>query len=119
MFHFSNGALGCVHSAWSPDGQPEVYSTDILATDATIALELGPDRFRISGRSGAETLAGDYGDPMDRSIERFLEAARGGDRDRVFCRPADAVRTLAVALRVRAGARERRGGVGLSGGGGA
>jgi myo-inositol 2-dehydrogenase / D-chiro-inositol 1-dehydrogenase len=98
VFHFSNGALGCVHSAWSPDGQPEVYATDILATEATIALELGPDRFRISGRSGADTLVGDYGDPMDRSIARFLDAARGGDGDNVFCRPADALRTLAVAL---------------------
>ncbi len=98
VFHFSNGALGGVHSAWSPDGQPEVYAIDILATEATIALELGPDRFRISGRSGADTLAGDYGDPLERSIERFLAAARNGDRDGVFCRPADALRTLAVAL---------------------
>jgi myo-inositol 2-dehydrogenase / D-chiro-inositol 1-dehydrogenase len=98
VFHFSNGALGCVHSAWSPDGQPEVYSTDILATEATIALELGPDRFRISGRSGAEALAADYADPMDRSIGRFLEAVRSGDRGGIFCRPADALRTLAVAL---------------------
>jgi predicted dehydrogenase len=98
VFHFSNGALGCVHSAWSPDGQPEVYSTDILATEATIALELGPDRFRISGRSGAEALAADYADPMHRSIGRFLDAVRSGDRDGIFCRPADALRTLAVAV---------------------
>ena len=98
VFHFSNGALGCVHSAWSPDGQPEVYSTDILATEATIALELGPDRFRISGRSGAEPLAAEYADPMHRSIGRFLEAVRSGDRAGIFCRPADALRTLAVAV---------------------
>ena len=98
VFHFSSGAIGCVHSAWSPDGQPEVYATDILATDATIALELGPDRFRISGRSGGETLASEYGDPMDRSIATFLEAARSGDSDRIFCRPSDAMRTLQVAV---------------------
>jgi myo-inositol 2-dehydrogenase/D-chiro-inositol 1-dehydrogenase len=98
VFHFSSGALGCVHSAWSPDGQPEIYATDILATEATIALELGPDRFRIAGRSGAETLRAEYADPMDRSIDRFLAAARAGDRDGVFCRPADAMRTLAVAV---------------------
>ena len=98
VFHFSNGALGCVHSAWSPDGQPEVYATDILATEATIVLELGPDRFRISGRSGADTLARDYGDPMDRSIGRFLDAARERDPSAVCCPPADAMRTLAVAV---------------------
>jgi predicted dehydrogenase len=98
VFHFSNGAIGCVHSAWSPDGQPEVYATDILATEATIALELGPDRFRISGRSGAQALAAEYADPMERSIARFLEAARSGDPDRIFCPPADALRTLEVAV---------------------
>jgi len=97
VFHFSSGALGCVHSAWSADGQPEVYATDILATDATIALALGPGAYRISGRSGSAELAADYGDPMARSIERFLEAAAAADPGRVFCSPADALRTLEVA----------------------
>jgi myo-inositol 2-dehydrogenase / D-chiro-inositol 1-dehydrogenase len=97
-FHFASGALGCVHSAWSRDGQPELYATDILAADATIALELGPGAFRIRGQSAEQPLAGEYGDPFDRSIARFLEAARRGDRDGVFCPPGDAKRTLAVAL---------------------
>ena len=35
---------------------------------------------------------------MNRSISRFLEAARTGDRGLVFCSPTDAVKTLAVAL---------------------
>jgi predicted dehydrogenase len=35
---------------------------------------------------------------MGRSIACFLEAVRAGDRDAVFCAPADARRTLAVAL---------------------
>ncbi|HEY3765702.1 MAG TPA: Gfo/Idh/MocA family oxidoreductase [Gaiellales bacterium] len=98
VFHFTSGALGCVHSAWSPDGQPEVYAVDILATEATIALELGPERFRISGRSGTGDLHGEYGDPLGRSIARFLEAASAGDRDGVFCTPVDALRTLEVAV---------------------
>jgi myo-inositol 2-dehydrogenase / D-chiro-inositol 1-dehydrogenase len=97
-FHFASGALGSVHSAWSRHGQPELYATDILATDATIALELGPAAFRISGQSAGRPLAGEYGDPLDRSIARFLEAARTGDRAAVVCQPADALRTLAVAL---------------------
>jgi len=90
--------LGGVHSAWSRDGQPELYAIDILATDATVALELGPATFRIGGQSAGRPLAGEYGDPLDRSIARFLEAARAGDPAAVFCPPADALRTLAVAL---------------------
>lgn len=98
MFHFESGGLGSVYSAWSREGQPEVYSTDILATDATIILELGPDAFRISGLSRNRSLAGEFGDPMNRSFARFLEAARAGDPGLVFCSPGDALRTLAVAL---------------------
>lgn len=97
-FHLASGALGGVHSAWSRDGQPELYATDIVGTDATIALELGPAAFRIGGQSAGRQLAGEYGDPLDRSIARFLEAARTSDRAAVFCPPADALRTLAVAL---------------------
>src|SRR4029079_7423033 len=47
LFHFANGALGCVHTVWSRDGQPELYGADTLATDATIALQLGADRFGL------------------------------------------------------------------------
>jgi predicted dehydrogenase len=98
VLHFESGALGSVYSAWSREGQPELYSTDILATDATITLELGPDAFRISGLSRSRSLAGEFGDPMKRSFARFLEAARTGDAGLVFCSPQDALRTLAVAL---------------------
>ena len=97
LLHFASGALGCVHTVWSRDGQPELYATDILATDATIALELGPDRFRISGRAAGRDVGAEYGEPMHRSIAGFLDAARAGDPDRVFCPPADALRTLRVA----------------------
>jgi myo-inositol 2-dehydrogenase / D-chiro-inositol 1-dehydrogenase len=98
LFHFESGALGSVHSAWSQDGQPEMYATDIIATEATISLELGPDVYRISGLSGSRTLGAKFRDPMNRSIARFLEAARTGDAGLVFCSPGDALRTLAVAL---------------------
>jgi len=97
LFHFANGALGCVHTVWSRDGQPELYAADILATDATIALELGPDRFRISGQSGGRDLQAEYGEPMHRSIAGFLDAVRAGDPGRVYCTPADALQTLRVA----------------------
>lgn len=98
QFYFESGALGAVHSVWSRTGQPELYSTDILATEATIALELGPEAFRISGLSKGRTLTREFGEPMDRSIASFLDAARSGERDRVACPPGDALRTLAVAL---------------------
>jgi myo-inositol 2-dehydrogenase / D-chiro-inositol 1-dehydrogenase len=98
LFHFASGALGCVHTAWSRDGQPELYAADILAADATIALELGPDRFRITGRAGDRDLAGEYGEPMHRSIAGFLGAVRASDPRGVFCTPADALETLRVAL---------------------
>jgi predicted dehydrogenase len=58
----------------------------------------GPEQFRIAGRSGDSELACSYGDPMTRSIDRFLEVARSGERSRIFCGPDDALRTLAVAL---------------------
>jgi myo-inositol 2-dehydrogenase / D-chiro-inositol 1-dehydrogenase len=98
LFHFASGALGCVHTAWSRDGQPELYAVDILAADATIAIELGPDRFRITGRSGDRDIAAEYGEPMHRSIARFLDAVRAGDPGAVPCVPADALETLRVAL---------------------
>jgi myo-inositol 2-dehydrogenase / D-chiro-inositol 1-dehydrogenase len=98
LFHFENGALGSVHSAWSREGQPELYTTDILASEATISLELGPANYRIGGISRGRRLSGEFGEPMNRSISRFLESARTGDRGLVFCSPADAVKTLAVAL---------------------
>lgn len=98
VFHFAGGALGAVHSVWSRDGQPELYATDVLAEEATLALELGPEAYRLTGISRGERLATEHGEPMFRSIDRFLEVVRGGDTSRIFCPPADAIRTLAVAL---------------------
>jgi myo-inositol 2-dehydrogenase / D-chiro-inositol 1-dehydrogenase len=98
LFHFESGALGSVHSVWSRDGQPELYATDLLASEATIRLELGPDAYRMQGVSRERTLSAQFGEPMVRSIDRFLEVARSGDASRIFCTPQDAIRTLAVAL---------------------
>ena len=98
VFHFADGALGAVHSVWSRDGQPELYATDVLAEEATLALELGPEAYRLTGTSRGERLATEHGEPMFRSIDRFLEVVRSGDTSRIFCPPADAIRTLAVAL---------------------
>jgi len=110
LFHFVSGALGSVHSVWSRDGQPELYATDLLASEATITLDLGPEAYRIRGVSRDRALSAEYGEPMVRSIDRFLEVARSGDTSRIFCTPADAAQTLAVALAceraLASGARE-------------
>jgi myo-inositol 2-dehydrogenase / D-chiro-inositol 1-dehydrogenase len=97
-FHFRNGALGSVNIAWTHDGQPELYSLDVIGSDASLWLELGPDRFRVQGVAGGTELDDAYADPFDRSVSRFLEAVQARDRTRVFCSPADALRTLNVAL---------------------
>jgi len=98
VFRFEGGALGSVHSAWTRDGQPELYGVDIVASDATLALQLGPQEFRLTGRSGGAGVATEHGEPMDRSIARFVEAVRQGDASRVACHPEEARDTLAVAL---------------------
>jgi myo-inositol 2-dehydrogenase / D-chiro-inositol 1-dehydrogenase len=98
VLHFRSGALGTIHSVWSADGQPGRYSIDLLGAEATISLELGPSDHRISGVCGGRAIAAAFRDPMQRSIERFLEAARRRDRSLVACPPDDATRTLAVAL---------------------
>jgi predicted dehydrogenase len=98
LFHFESGALGSVYSAWSGDGQPELYAIDVLANEATVTLELGPDAYRMRGVSAGQTLSADFPDPMTHSISRFIAAVRAGDPLLVACSPSDAARTLAVAL---------------------
>jgi myo-inositol 2-dehydrogenase / D-chiro-inositol 1-dehydrogenase len=95
---FENGALGTVNMAWTAAGQPELYSVDVLARDASIWLELGPEQFRARGRAADTSVDAVYGDPFDRSVARFLEVIRSGDKSRVFCAADDALRTLIVAL---------------------
>ena len=54
---------------------------------STISGRLGPDSFKLSGRAGGADVSGRYGDPMRRSVLRFLQAARRGERDAVFSTP--------------------------------
>jgi predicted dehydrogenase len=96
--HFESGALGSVNMAWTAAGQPELYSVDVIGQDVSIWLELGPDRFRARGVAAGTQMDAEYGDPFDRSVARFVEVIRSGDRSRVFCTPGDALRTLTVAL---------------------
>jgi myo-inositol 2-dehydrogenase/D-chiro-inositol 1-dehydrogenase len=99
QFEFEGGALGAVYSVWSRDGQPELYAMDVLADEATLAVELGPDAFRLTGVSRSQLVESpNYADPMERSIDRLVEVIASGDRARIFCSPQDALKTLAVAV---------------------
>jgi predicted dehydrogenase len=105
---FASGALGTVQIAWSQPGQPEVYTTDVLAEGVTMRLELGPDRFRLTGTSRHGTLDASAGDPMDRSIRKFLDAVATDDATAVACDVGDALETLRVAAACETSLREGR-----------
>jgi myo-inositol 2-dehydrogenase / D-chiro-inositol 1-dehydrogenase len=92
-----NGALSTIVVAWTRAGQPGSYGADVVATEATLHLALDPD-FALSGVSRGERVdARGTMHPFERSIDRFLEAVAAGQPSRVFCTPADARGTLAVA----------------------
>jgi predicted dehydrogenase len=98
LLHFASGALGAIHTAWTHAGQPPSYGLDVIATDATLDLELGPDRFVLRGRSGGEAVDVATVDPFAGSVRRFVDAVRDGEPSRVACTPADALETLRVAV---------------------
>jgi myo-inositol 2-dehydrogenase / D-chiro-inositol 1-dehydrogenase len=97
VLHLESGALATIVVGWTRQGQPGRYDVDVVATEATLNLTLDP-KFSLRGVSmGQAVEARGTEHPFERTIARFLEAARTGDRSRVFCVPADAARTLAVA----------------------
>jgi myo-inositol 2-dehydrogenase/D-chiro-inositol 1-dehydrogenase len=98
VLRFANGGLGTLLVAWTRAGLPGHYTLDVLASEATLHLTLDPD-FSLRGTSrGKAVEARSPQHPFERSVARFLEAAQAGDPSRVFCTPADAARTLAVAI---------------------
>ena len=98
ILRFASGAVGTIVVAWTRQGQPGTYSLDVVASEATLHLELDP-WFRLSGRSSdADTQASMSVHPFERSVARFVEAVRHGTREAVFCTPANARETLRTAL---------------------
>ena len=98
VLHFAGGAIGTIQIAWTRDELPGSYSLDVLGSESSLHLELDPG-FTLSGRSRGrpvESVMTQH--PHDRTVERFLDVARSGDRDAVFCTPADAAGTLAVVI---------------------
>jgi myo-inositol 2-dehydrogenase / D-chiro-inositol 1-dehydrogenase len=98
LLRFENGAVGSTSIAWTADGLPGRYSVDVLGSDSSLRLDLDPE-FTLRGSSrGREVDAATKQHPIERSVQRFVEAARDGDRSRVFCTPDDAAGTLAVVI---------------------
>ncbi len=95
---FASGAIGSTSIAWTRDGLPGRYSLDVLGSESSLRLELDPD-FALRGTSrGREIDATTKQHPIERSVRRFVEAARDGDKAGVFCTPAGAAGTLAVVI---------------------
>jgi predicted dehydrogenase len=95
---FASGAVGTISVAWTPEGHPPVHALDVMAPQASINLRLGPGSFDLGGVAGGAELSGSYGDSMRRSVQRFLDLARGERDVAPFCTPRDALGTLAVAV---------------------
>lgn len=96
--HFARGGLGTVQVAWTRDGLPGRYELDVLGSDSSLHLELDPT-FALRGRSAGQQIeATSRQHPHERSLARFIAAARDGSKEQVFCSPADAAGTLAVAV---------------------
>jgi len=98
VLRFESGAVGSSQIAWTRDGLPGTYSLDVLGSESSLHLELDPD-FTLTGVSrGRRVEASMTQHPLERSVDRFVAAARAGDRAGVFCTPADAAGTLAVVV---------------------
>lgn len=97
LLELESGALATIIVAWTLPGQPGFYSLDVIASEATLQLELDPS-FSLAGDvRGRRVESMDRIHPLERTVRRFLAAA-AGDPDPVFCTPRDATRTLVTAL---------------------
>jgi myo-inositol 2-dehydrogenase / D-chiro-inositol 1-dehydrogenase len=98
LLELASGALATVVVAWTKPGQPGSYGLDIIASDATLRLDLDPD-FTLTGVSnGQQVSRRSASPPLERSWRRFLHAVSEHDPAVVVCTPPDAAATLAVAI---------------------
>ena len=98
LLHFEGGGLGTIVVAWISENLPGSYWVEVTAADAAVRLDLDPE-FRLTGvAAGAPVAAASHGSPFARSVDSFLAAVRARDPGKVLVAPADAARTLAVAL---------------------
>ena len=98
LLRFSGGGLGTISAGWTSEGSPPLYTLDVLAAEATLALDLDPD-YRLRGRArGRDLEMSETADARLRSQQRFFAAVAEGAPDAVACTPRDALGTLATAL---------------------
>lgn len=108
LLHFAGGGIGTVVVAWTSGDLPGKYWLEVTSADAAIRLDLDPD-FRLSGVSrGSPVAATSAHAPFVRSVDRFIAAVRDGTPGQVLCAPADAARTLAVAVAAEEALRSGR-----------
>jgi predicted dehydrogenase len=95
---FASGALGTIAVVWTGVDVPELFELDVFAESASLRMDLDP-RFEVSGHLDGEPISmAAASHPLRRSVARFLDAVRAGDPSLPFCTPADANRTLEIAL---------------------
>lgn len=98
LLTLASGAIATVIVAWTRPGQPGSYGVDIVASESTLRLNLDPE-FTLTGLVRNDpVLRRAASSPPERSLRRFLEAARDRDPAAVVCTPPDAAATLAVAI---------------------
>jgi myo-inositol 2-dehydrogenase / D-chiro-inositol 1-dehydrogenase len=98
LLRFSGGGLGTISVGWTSEGSRPVYTLDVLAADATLALELDPE-YHLRGRADGRAVdVSETADARHRSQQRFFAAVEQGAPGAVACTPRDALGTLAVAL---------------------
>ena len=78
LLRFSGGGLGTVSAGWTSEGSPPLYTLDVLAAEATLALDLDPD-YRLRGRArGRDLDVSETADARRRSQQRFFAAVAAG-----------------------------------------
>jgi myo-inositol 2-dehydrogenase / D-chiro-inositol 1-dehydrogenase len=95
---FRDGGIGAIHVGWTAEGSPSVYTLDVLAADATLALDLAGAPSLTGRARGKGVAAADTVDARLHTHERFFAAVERADPAAVACTPRDALGTLAVAL---------------------
>jgi len=95
---FRSGALGTVLVAWTQPNLPSRYTLDLVSAGSAVRVELDPGFSATGVRAGAEVSLRSGAPPIQRGLERFLDAVRAGDPGLVACTVEQAAGTLEVAL---------------------
>ncbi|HLN07059.1 MAG TPA: Gfo/Idh/MocA family oxidoreductase, partial [Acidimicrobiales bacterium] len=76
VLQLHSGALATIAVAWTRDDLPGTYGVDVIATEGIYHLGLDPD-FKLSGVDrGKQVEFTSVEHPFERSVSRFLDAAR-------------------------------------------